>query len=326
MLDAISKAVISCSELETWPELKEIISKRKPGIISLFNIAYQSTGNCKVDSLQIQAALACFTANCILIDDILDDDEKGVWQKYGAGRTANLAAALHARQQILIHSSAFSDAQKQAVTLLLNQMKLCESKAQELATANLLDLNQYETIVHGKSGNVCGTSMKIGALLGGAHQDQADILYDLGKNLGEVGQISNDLRGAFQKQVNPDWHMTGSSLPILLALTTEHEYLDELTSLLAEGLNEGKTLKRAQDILVACGAVSLCCDQISTKLEKMYQKLCQCNLSKKEQLHKNIGQDIQHAIKWVKDLDVQLSEKTKTILSSLDKQLDDLLA
>ncbi|MCI5073240.1 polyprenyl synthetase family protein [bacterium] len=321
MSDPLIKEILSCPELQAWPNLEPILSKRKPGTVALFKIAREASGNILIDSLPIEAAIVCFTINCILIDDVLDDDAKGIWQDYGAGRVANLAAALHARQQTLIYHSNFSDPQKQAIMFHLNQMKLKETMAQEMATQNPLSMNQYWEIVHGKSGNVCATAMKLGGLLGGADQNQKEVLYTIGKNLGEVGQISNDLRGAFDESINPDWAMPGCSLPILITLTNQHPQLDALKQLIDNGIHSTSELKKAQDILLESGAVSLCCEHIAQRLELMYEGLCQCTLDNKTHLIKNIGGDIKHAIAWVKDLDTQLLNETLETLDALDEKL-----
>lgn len=321
MSDEVGRKVLDCPNLNTWPDIEEILKKRKPGTISLFKIAYTTAGNTQIDSLPIQAAILCFIINCILIDDVLDDDEKGIWKTYGVGRAVNLAAALHARQQILIHESKFSDGHKLEVICCLNQMKLLESEAQELATQNKIDVNQYWNMVHGKSGNVCGTSMRIGALLGGASQSEANILYSIGKKMGEVGQISNDLRGAFQIPANPDWKWIGSSLPILLSLGTSHPYLDEFKEILTKNLSQNNNLERAHEILIKSNSISLCCDHITQRLEDIYQGLCKCLLPGKEHLRKNIGEDVKHAIDWVRDLNVDLSEETTKALNFLDEKL-----
>ncbi|HMQ11238.1 MAG TPA: polyprenyl synthetase family protein [Oligoflexia bacterium] len=321
MLDPLIKEILSCSELQAWPDLENILAKRKPGTIALFKIAYESTANTQIEALAIEAAIVCFIINCILIDDVLDKDEKGIWQTYGAGRVANLAAALQARQQTLIHQSSFSDHQKQEVMFHLNQMKLKEARAQELATRSPLDLNQYWDIVHGKSGNVCATAMQLGGLLGGADQSQIEVLYTIGKNLGEVGQISNDLRGAFDESINPDWAMPGCSLPILIALTSQHAQLNALKQHIDSGIHNTTELKKVQDILLESGAVSLCCDHIAQRLELMYEGLCQCTLDNKTHLIKNIGEDIQHAIAWVRDLDIELLKKTTQTLDTLHEKL-----
>lgn len=324
MQDEITRQIIDCPELRDWPDIERIVAQRKPGTATLFQIAYATTGNDRIDPLPIQAAVACFTVSCILIDDVLDEDAKGIWQRYGAGRVANLAAALQARQQILVHRSGFSDDRKQSTTFQLNQMALLLARAQELATQDRPDLAQYWSVVHGKSGNVCGTAMRIGALLGEATPDEAEILYAIGRNLGEVGQISNDLRGAFDERVNPDWQRPGSSLPILIALITEHPYRDELNRLLADGLGQNGGLQTAQDLLVKCGAVRACCDEISRRLEAMYQGLVRCALPGRAHLCKNIGEDIQHAVQWIRDLETELSEETTRTLDDLSVKLASL--
>ena len=204
---------------------------------------------------------------------------------------------------------------------LLSEMSLLLTQSQERATRSHVDLESYWALVHGKSGNVCGTAMSIGALLGGASPEETEILYQIGKKMGEVGQISNDLRGAFDEQVNPDWGMPGCSLPILLARTTEHPDLEELKMLLAKGLHPGEDLKRAQEILIQSGAVRSCCDEIARRLDAMYQGLCACSLPGKAVLWQKIGEDIRHAIDWVNALEIEQSDETKRIFDGLSKGL-----
>lgn len=321
MLEKISDLVLACPELQEWPELRSILNKAKPGTISFFDIAYSTMGNTEIDSNPIRGAILCFLVQCILIDDILDEDEKGAWKDLGAGRTANLASALQARQHFLVYESKFSDQQKQETSFCLGQMNLKIAHVQELATQNKVNEDLYWKIVHGKSGNICGSSMKMGAILGEASSQELEILYSIGKHMGEIGQISNDLRGAFQKQVNPDWNMPGSSLPILLALTAEHEYLDELKELMSQDLSQEGRLERAQDLLIKSGAVSRCCDHISQRLLLVHQKLDESRVPKKEHLYENIGEDLKHAIQWLRNLGIDLSQKTKQAMRDIEDQL-----
>ncbi|MEZ4819917.1 MAG: polyprenyl synthetase family protein [Bdellovibrionota bacterium] len=325
MLDKISKKIIDHPALQAWPDIEAIISKRKPGILALFDIAYMATGHKDFELLPIQAAIGCFVVNCILIDDILDGDEKGAWKTTGVGSVANLTAALHARQSLLIHEANCSEHKKQIVSLYMSQMELALAWQQQIGKAPQLSLEHYWKVVDGKTSNVCGVAMKLGAVLGEADAEQMDILYDVGHLMGDIGQVSNDLRGAFENQVNPDWHTPACSLPILLALTTSHSQAEELKQMIHETISPGKILQSAQAILIESGAVAQCCDQIANKLQSLLTKLCACQLAGKQHLHASIGEDIQHAIMWVKKLEIDLLDHTTGTLDEVSKGVASLL-
>jgi geranylgeranyl pyrophosphate synthase len=86
-------------------------------------------------------------------------------------------------------------------------------------------------------------------------------LQQLGRLYGEMIQIHDDLNDTMAVPANPDWLQKRKPLPILYALTVEHPDRARFIELYKDVL-VGNSLQEAQEILLRCGAVSYCVDQL----------------------------------------------------------------
>ena len=116
-------------------------------------------------------------------------------------------------------------------------------------------------IVKTKSSPFFGTALQIGALLGDFSAKNVGGLKELGNLYGEMVQIHDDLNDALAVPANPDWIQGRLPLPILFAQTVEHAERAHFLELRRE-ITDKSVLLEAQDILIRCGAVSYCVDQI----------------------------------------------------------------
>jgi geranylgeranyl pyrophosphate synthase len=103
--------------------------------------------------------------------------------------------------------------------------------------------------------------LHIGALLGGTSVGTAVRLKELGNLYGEMIQIHDDLNDTLAVPASPDWTQGRLPLPILIAQTVEHTERVRFLELRRVIADESALLE-AQDILIRCGAVSYCVDQI----------------------------------------------------------------
>ena len=71
---------------------------------------------------------------------------------------------------------------------------------------------------------------------------------------------------------NPDWLQGRSPLPILFAPLVEHPDQSRFLKLKKQ-IDQPETLKEAQEILLRCGAISYCADQLIQKYEKALKVL-----------------------------------------------------
>jgi len=95
----------------------------------------------------------------------------------------------------------------------------------------------------------------------GTFVETAGRLKELGNLYGEMIQIHDDLNDTLAVPANPDWIQGRLPLPILFAQTVEHTERARFLELRREITDEGALLE-AQNILIRCGAVSYCVDQI----------------------------------------------------------------
>ena len=95
----------------------------------------------------------------------------------------------------------------------------------------------------------------------GTFVETAGRLKELGNLYGEMVQIHDDLNDTLAVPANPDWIQGRLPLPILFAQTVEHAEQARFLEL-RQKIADKAALLEAQDILIRCGAVSYCVDQI----------------------------------------------------------------
>ena len=111
----------------------------------------------------------------------------------------------------------------------------------------------------------------------------AERLKELGKLYGEMVQIHDDLNDALAIPANPDWIQERLPLPILFAQTVEHAERARFLELRRQIMDESALLE-AQDILIRCGAVSYCVDQILRRHQAAQEIVAALSLPKREML------------------------------------------
>jgi geranylgeranyl diphosphate synthase, type II len=81
----------------------------------------------------------------------------------------------------------------------LTAMQVCEGQQMDMNFEELLTVSQedYLTMIELKTAVLMAASLKIGAILGGASQRDAEDLYEFGKNLGLAFQLQDDLLDSY---------------------------------------------------------------------------------------------------------------------------------
>ena len=105
----------------------------------------------------------------------------------------------------------------------------------------------------------------------------------IGRLYGEMIQIHDDLNDTMAMPANPDWIQKRQPLPILFALNVEHPDREKFLDLYQNILNEN-ALQEAQEILIRCGAVSYCVDQLIRRHEMAQEILNKTPLANKSQV------------------------------------------
>ena len=78
-------------------------------------------------------------------------------------------------------------------------IEVCEGQQFDLnhETSNNVSVDEYINMIRLKTGVLFGASLKIGALIGGASSEEADLLYSFGVNIGLGFQLKDDLLDTF---------------------------------------------------------------------------------------------------------------------------------
>ena len=249
---------------DSWDEMRTILQRAfstRPRDWQLPVIACQAAGASAEKAVPACAALACAQISIILVDDMLDDDPRGEYHRIGTGRASNLALAFQAAgMDALIESGASSSVRLEALNSL-NRMILTTAHGQELDVQNPADEASYWRVVENKSAPFYGSALHLGAVLAQASEDVTRNLERLGRLYGEMIQIHDDLNDTMAAPANPDWLQKRKPLPILFAFTVAHPDQARFVELY-EDICIGNALQEAQEILIRCGAVSYCVDQL----------------------------------------------------------------
>ena len=264
LYDSTVEYLLTFPIFDSWHEMESILRRAastRPGDWNLPLIACQAVGESPEKAIPASAALACVQISIILVDDMLDDDPRGEYHRIGYGRAANFAIAFQAAGvDALLESGASIKVRHEALNSL-NRMMSKTALGQELDIKNPVDETSYWHVVENKSAPFYGCALHLGALFAEATDDAANGLKRFGKLYGEMIQIHDDLNDTMAVPANPDWLQGRRPLPILFAQSVEHP--DHARFLeLYQNISAENALQEAQDILIRCGAVSYCVDQL----------------------------------------------------------------
>ena len=272
-VESIKAHVLALPELAAWPEIAALAesagNKPRPDW-ELPLLACQAVGGDASVAIPGAAAIACMQISIILVDDMLDEDPRGVHLRHGAGPTANMALAFQAAAFRVIEQSAVSESRRAAITASLAWMALTTALGQHQDVQNPSVEDEYWKMVRTKSTPFYRAALHVGALLGNASDEVAEGLRTLGVPIGEIIQIRDDLFDAFQSPANPDWTRGRANLPILYARIADHPDRARFVGLLPQ-CGDPQALREAQQILIRCGAVSYCAYHLTKRRQQAEQ-------------------------------------------------------
>lgn len=249
---------------DSWHEMASILRRSaatRPRDWELPVIACEALGGSREKAIPASAALACAQISIILVDDMLDDDPRGEYHRIGGGRAANFAVTFQAAgAEALLESGASTKVRFEALNSL-SQMMSTTALGQGLDIQNPADENSYWQVVKNKSAPFYSCAFHLGALFGEATQTAASGLKRLGELYGEMIQIHDDLNDTMAVPANSDWLQGRKPLPILFAQSVKHPQRARFVELY-QNISAENALQEAQEILIRCGAVSYCVDQL----------------------------------------------------------------
>lgn len=263
--------LLALSAVQEWDELCALLTRTTTTKVrhwELPALACQAVGGLPSQAIPATAALVALYLAIILVDDMLDEDPKGYYVQRGYPATSHLAGALQAVGLEAIAQSNATAEVKAAVSNKLNSMLLSTALGQYWDTHNPQDEGAYWRVVQTKSAPFFGAALYVGALMGGAPENKAAKLEQIGRLYGELIQLHDDLHDVMQKPANADWTQGRSPLPILFATVVCHPDQARF-QVLRQQIHEPNALAQAQSILIRCGAVSYVVDQLLQRHQKV---------------------------------------------------------
>jgi len=313
-MDIHERAVEYLKQIETvmaWPQMEEtleLMTKPKPRGWELATLACGAVGGSEQDGVPAAAAIACLQIAIILIDDMLDRDPRGVHHRIGKEAAANLASAFQAAGLSAIEVSHLDTAKKLEAINRLNEMMLITAYGQSLDVVNPDNEADYWEMVRAKSSPYSAAMLSVGALCGGASSAVAEKMDALGALYGELIQVHDDFKDAMAIPVNPDWTEGRNSLPILFAAVVDHPERDRFLELRGQVGEDEEALREAQDILIRCGAISYCVDQMTRRYQKACRMIDEIALPKPEKVQSMFEEVVEPVREVLRTLDMAIPE------------------
>lgn len=267
MIDHIKATLLAMPELANWPDLAPLIARlrhvRPLSCLEHPRIAAQALGVDPDRALPGSVAVYGLQAGIHLIDDMIDHESTGLYRSLGEGATANLATALIAAGFRAIAEAGVSDARRARMLGLLASTVLTTAHGQALDAEATIDEAAYWRLVEAKSTPLFGAALAIGGTLAGADEETSQSLERIGRDVGTLVQIHDDLGDAMDETAQPDWQRPGANLAMLYAASADHPQRERFVTVTAQAMHDEGALSEAQAILVRSGAISYCCYKIA---------------------------------------------------------------
>lgn len=273
-----------------WYELKAVFQRAangKPKHWLLPLLVCEATGGDDNQALPAILAIACGHISIILVDDMLDNDPRGIHVGAGKAGTANMASALQSAAGIAISNSGMDSMTKLRSMEAVNGMFMTTSLGQDWDVKTVLeDEETYWKIARAKSSPFFSTAFEVGALAGGASLELAVQIKELGVIYGEMIQIHDDLDDSLATPAKPDWNAGRASLPILFAQLVDHPARSRFGELRLLAPEQASALEEAQGILIQCGAVSYCIHELLERYDRAKGLISAMRMERRDVLEK----------------------------------------
>lgn len=248
-------------------------------------LACEAVGGEPARALPLAAAIELVHNYSLIHDDIQDDDKERrhrptVWSIWGKPQAINAGTAMRILASLAVlrirDGEVPLDKRLRAQRLLDEcTLRLIEGQYLDISYESRLDIgiNDYLTMIEGKTAALIACSLEAGALLGTDDEETIKDFREIGRNLGLAFQIRDDILGVWGdekktgKPIGSDIRRRKKTLPIVYALEkSEGGLKKELISVYQNGALNGGGVDRVLKVLDAVDAQS--------QTQKMADKYC----------------------------------------------------
>lgn len=242
-LSALIEHEITTLDLKGKPEnlyepMRYIVSlggkRTRPLLVLLGN---QLFNNDIAPALQPAMAIECFHNFTLLHDDIMDNapmrrNKATVHEKWNTNIAILSGDALFVKSIQLMMCAPSNVLTHCLTTFNATALEVCEGQQLDMnfETQNTVSIPQYINMIRLKTAVLLGASLKIGAYIGGAVEEDAQALYKFGEYLGIAFQLQDDILDVygnpetFGKQVGGDILANKKTYLLLKSLQVAHKY------------------------------------------------------------------------------------------------------
>jgi len=205
----------------------------RPLLVLLVNGAARGNWH---DAIPSAAAVELIHNFSLIHDDIEDNSplrrgRSTLWKQWGIPQAINTGDTMFTLANVAL--SGQSKVSSPEITLRANEilqntcLKLTQGQYWDLAyeSRNDLSVEDYWTMIEGKTATLIGTSTQLGALTAGGNLELQEIYYEYGLSLGLAFQVIDDMLGIWGdsevtgKSIESDLVAGKKSLPVLYGLS-----------------------------------------------------------------------------------------------------------
>ncbi len=261
-LSALIEHEITTLELKGKPDnlyepMRYIVSlggKRTRPLLVL--LGSQLFTNDVTSALKPAMAIECFHNFTLLHDDIMDNaplrrNKATVHEKWNTNIAILSGDALFVKSMQLMMCAPSAVLTQCLTTFNATALEVCEGQQLDMnfETQNTVSIPQYINMIRLKTAVLLGASLKIGAYIGGAVEEDAQALYKFGEYLGIAFQLQDDILDVygnpetFGKQVGGDILANKKTYLLLKSLQVAHKYQLEVLQQWTQTTNYNPTEK-----------------------------------------------------------------------------------
>jgi hypothetical protein len=175
-------------------------------VIEAFRVGSQAGGADWREALPGAVAVELAMTAADLLDELTDDDPSPVIARYSPGQALNAGSLmLVMSQQVLLKAAQSSgNARYLAALAALQEMLVEAAVGQHLdmlydrMAPDEVTLEMSADVTAKKAGALIAGAWRVGALISGADAPTVDLLTTLGREIGGIAQLSNDLQDVLQ--------------------------------------------------------------------------------------------------------------------------------
>lgn len=164
-------------------------------------------GNNYKDAINPAIAIEIFHNFTLVHDDIMDNapirrGQTTVYKKWDSNTAILSGDTMFAKAYEFVTLTRVDKLPAVLKVFTKTAMEVCEGQQYDInfETQKAISLDEYLNMIQLKTAVLMGASLKIGAILGNASVEQADLIYKFGEEVGMVFQLQDDLLDTFGEE------------------------------------------------------------------------------------------------------------------------------